>query len=72
MVAGDVTDWSRDSWRVSRDVVYASIMGNPCVPGKRKAMLMDEAMTERLIPAARRQVVAGGLRLAKLLDEALR
>lgn len=72
MVAGDVTDWSRDSWQVSRDVVYASILGDPCASAKRTRLVMDEAMVERLIPAARRQVVAGGLRLAKLLDAALR
>jgi hypothetical protein len=33
---------------------------------------MGEAMVEQLIPAARAQVVKGGLRLAKLLDAALR
>jgi len=72
MAAGNVTDWSRDSWQVSRDVVYASILGDPCAPAKRERPVMDEAMVERLIPAARVQVVKGGLRLAKLLDAALR
>jgi hypothetical protein len=72
MIAGDVTDWSRDSWQVSRDTVYASILGNPCAPSERERAVMDEAIVEQLIPAARAQVVKGGLRLAKLLDAALR
>ena len=71
MVAGDVTDWSRDSWRVSHDIAYGALFADPCAPLPAERPVMDEAMVKRLIPAARRQVVAGGLRLAKLLDAAL-
>ena len=71
IVAGDVTDWSRDSWQVSRDVAYGSLVGDPCDGTNKPRAVMDEAMVERLIPAARAQVVKGGLRLAKLLDAAL-
>ena len=71
LVAGDVTDWSRDSWRVSHDRAYGSMFADPCEESKGPRPVMDEAMVQRLIPVARRQVVAGGLRLAKLLDAAL-
>jgi len=71
MVAGDVTDWSRDSWRVSHDIAYGALFADPCGPLPDERPVMDEAMVQRLIPPARRQVVAGGLRLAKLLDAAL-
>ena len=71
MVAGDVTDWSRDSWRVSHDIAYGALFADPCAPLPAERPVMDEAMVQRLIPPARRQVVAGGLRLAKLLDAAL-
>jgi len=72
MIAGNVTDWSRDSWRVSRDIAYGSLFADPCAPRTGERPVIDEAMVQRLIPTARRQVVAGGLRLAKLLDAALR
>jgi hypothetical protein len=71
LVAGDVTDWSRDSWRVSHDSAYGAMFADPCVETKGPRPVMDEAMVVALIPVARRQVVAGGLRLAKLLDAAL-
>ena len=72
MIAGNVTDWSRDSWQVSRNVAYGSLFADPCSSSAGERPAMDEAMVERLFPAARAQVVKGGLRLAKLLDAALR
>ena len=71
MVAGGVTDWSRDSWRVSHDIAYGTLFADPCAPPPAERPVMNEAMVKHLIPPARRQVVAGGLRLAKLLDAAL-
>lgn len=68
---GTIEDWSRDSWQVARDVVYASAYaGQPCGPVPERATL-DEATLETLVEPARAQVVKGGLRLARLLDEAL-
>jgi hypothetical protein len=67
---GSVEDWSRDSWQVARDVVYGSAYGDPCGPVPERAKL-DEAMIEKLVAPARAQLVKGGLRLARLLDEAL-
>ena len=71
VAAGDVADWSRESWRVAHDAVYASALGgDPCAPSPAKVTL-SEATIERLVPIARREVERGGLRLAKLLDQAL-
>jgi len=71
LARGSVEDWSRESWQVSRDVAYAAALGgNPCAPSPARATL-DEATIARLVPAARAEVVKGGLRLARLLDEAL-
>ena len=67
---GSVEDWSRDSWQIARDVVYGSAYGAPCGPIPERAQL-DEAKIEKLIEPARHQLVKGGLRLARLLDEAL-
>ncbi len=71
MREGSVTDWSRENWAVSRDYAYASVLGDPCGPIPETRPVIDEETTRRLIPIVRRQVVRGGLRLARLLDEAL-
>ncbi|MCM8730475.1 S1/P1 nuclease [Hephaestia sp. GCM10023244] len=68
--AGDVPDWSRETAHVAHDSVYGSAMADPCAPTPAKVVL-DEATIERLVPVAQLQVERGGLRLAKLLDQAL-
>lgn len=70
IAAGGVTDWSRESWQVSHDAVYASVEDDPCAPNPARVR-MDEATIARLVPVARLQVERAGLRLAKLLDRAL-
>lgn len=70
IAAGSIDDWSRDSWRVARDVVYASAFSDPCGPQPERSKL-DDATIARLVAPAREQVLKGGLRLARLLDEAL-
>ena len=71
VAAGSVADWSRESWQVAHDVVYTSALGgDPCAPSPAKVTLSDDTIAG-LVPAARLEVERGGLRLAKLLDEAL-
>ena len=70
IAAGTVTDWSRESWQVSHDATYASVMADPCAPSPARVTL-DEATIRKLVPVARLEVERGGLRLAKLLDGAL-
>ncbi len=71
VAAGTVRDWSRESWQVARDTIYARIDGgDACTPSPARVAL-DEATIEAWVPAARLQVERGGLRLAKELDAAL-
>jgi len=71
LAAGTVADWSRQSWQVSRDAAYATAMGgDPCAPAAGRVSL-DEAQVAKLVPVMRDEVERGGLRLARLLDEAL-
>lgn len=69
--SGTVDDWSRESWRVARDAAYAPLMGDPCAPTPTEPVTLDNEKIEAAIPILRRQVARGGLRLARLLDEAL-
>jgi hypothetical protein len=69
--SGSVEDWSRENWQVARDYTYTTAMGgDPCATGPARARL-DDATVDKLVPVLREQVVRGGLRLARLLDEAL-
>jgi hypothetical protein len=72
MAQGTITDWSRESWEVSKRYAYGSLFQDPCAERPRDAPrpVITEAMVEQLIPVVRRQVARGGLRLARLLDEA--
>ena len=69
--AGTVTDWSRESWEASRSHAYTSLLGDPC--GEKVAVrpTLTEADVQSLIPEVRREILAGGLRLGRLLDDAL-
>lgn len=72
IAAGSVEDWSRQNWEVSRDVAYKTAMGgDPCGPRPDVAKLDNDTITKELVPVAKLQVERAGLRLAKLLDEAL-
>ena len=68
--AGSVEDWARESWAVSRDFAYG-LHGEACGPVSEERVRVGEDDLPRLIPVVRDQVLKGGLRLARLLDEAL-
>ncbi len=72
MAQGTITDWSRESWEMSKEFAYGSLFQDPCAdrPRDAPAPVMTEATVQQLVPVVRRQVERGGLRLARLLDEA--
>ena len=68
---GTTEDWSHENWGVAHDWAYAlALGGDPCGPVPPRAMLSPETI-EKLVEPARLQVLRGGLRLARLLDETL-
>jgi hypothetical protein len=67
---GSVTDWSRESWEVAHQAYAAALGGDGCGPVPTRVK-MDEATIARMAPVSREGVRKGGLRLARLLDEAL-
>ena len=71
MEAGSVEDWSRESWQVSRDVAYTTALGDPCGAKPERAVL-DDAKIATLIAPTRLQVLRGGVRLGRMLNEALK
>lgn len=71
IAAGTTEDWSREAWAVSRDVAYRLALGDPCGPKPTARVRLDEAEIRAAIEPQRLQVTRAGLRLARLLDEAL-
>ena len=70
MRQGNVADWARESWQASHDFAYGTVLADPCGPIPAERPVITEEITRRLVPIVRRQVARGGLRLARLLDEA--
>jgi hypothetical protein len=66
--AGSVEDWSREMWGKARALAYQTLVGDPCGDAPVERPTMDEAKVRALIPEVRRDVVEGGIRLARLLD----
>lgn len=72
LAGGTVEDWSRESWQVARDTVYASAYGgDPCAGQPPERAKLSNETIAALIEPLRLQIERGGLRLARLLDEAL-
>jgi len=71
LAKGSIQDWSRESWEIAKRDVYGSVMADPCAQHTPGTVKMDQATIDRLIPVLRLQIAKGGIRLARLLDEAL-
>ena len=71
IASGSVEDWSREMWGKARELAYGTLIDDPCGPPPAVRPTMDEADVRALVPRVRENVVAGGLRLARLLDDAL-
>jgi hypothetical protein len=70
MRRGDIADWARESWQAAHDYAYGTAYPDPCGPPPAAHPVISEEITRRLVPVVRRQIARGGLRLARLLDEA--
>lgn len=70
---GTVAEWAEQSWRLARDSVYATALdGDPCGAMPKERLVIDEDDVAKLVPVVQRQVKRAGLRLALMLDEALK
>ena len=71
IASGTVEDWSREMWGRARDLAYKTLVGDPCGSGPIERPTLTEAQARELIPEVRTDVVEGGIRLARLIDDAL-
>ncbi|KAB7647465.1 S1/P1 nuclease [Polymorphobacter fuscus] len=72
MAKGNVTDWARESWDVSRTIAYPELRGYPdsCPAKSDMRAMVDEAYLAASRDALRLQVERAGVRLAMLLNGA--
>jgi hypothetical protein len=68
---GTVEEWSREMWLRAKDLAYKTLVGDPCDSDVIGRPTLTEEEVRALIPEVRRDVLAGGLRLARLIDDAL-
>ncbi|QDP20552.1 S1/P1 nuclease [Sphingomonas xanthus] len=68
---GTVEEWSREMWGKARDLAYKTLLTDPCGAEPPERPVLGEAEVNVLIPEVKRNVVAGGIRLARLIDDAL-
>jgi hypothetical protein len=71
LAQGSIEDWSRDSWEIAKTRVYGSVLPDPCGAPVPQDAQIDQVKIQELIPVLRLQIAKGGIRLARLLDEAL-
>ena len=72
VVQGNVRLWSEENWAVSKNIAYPRAMdGDACGAKPTTTVVIDEADVAASRAALRQQVERGGIRLARLLDEAL-
>jgi S1/P1 Nuclease len=73
MAGGGAKEWSAESWQVSRDIAYPRALDTDgCTAVPKTPVTIDEADVAASHEALRGLVTRGGLRLARLLEEALR
>jgi hypothetical protein len=73
IAGGEVADWAQESWSIARDLVYPQAFAHTTsAPGaKPVTVTIDDADLDHDADVAAKRILQGGLRLARVLDEAL-
>ncbi|NBC36539.1 endonuclease [Novosphingobium sp. FSY-8] len=73
LATGGVEDWAKESWAIARDVVYPQVFGHAPAEGEKLSAPVSITAEQNAANAriARDRLTRAGLRLARLLDEAL-
>jgi len=73
LATGQAADWLRESWHVARDFLYPQALDGqpPCSEEKVTAGALTEADIQAAVPIVNGRIERAGLRLARMLDQAL-
>ena len=73
LATGTTDDWLRESWEIGRDFLYPTAFGGkiPCEGKAPREASWPEPAIEASMPIVQERIQRAGLRLARMLDEAL-
>lgn len=72
LATGTPGDWLKESWEAARTVAYPGAFGHdPCAGAHSRELTISEAEARAETPLAAQRLQQAGLRLARVLDEAL-
>ena len=72
IATGDVADWARESYDLGRKFTYTrAFHHDPCVGATPKVVDISAADIQASLPVVRQRLVQAGLRLTRVLDQAL-
>ncbi len=72
IATGDVADWARESYDLSRKFAYThAFHHDPCVGSTPPVVDISDADIYASLPVVRQRIIQAGLRLARVLDQAL-
>jgi len=73
VATGDVADWAQESWALAHDLVYPQVFGHVVAATETtpKEVTLDDKSLDKDAAVAGERILQAGLRLAKVLDEAL-
>jgi len=72
IATGDVADWARESYQIARNFTYArAFRHDPCTGSAPSEVTISQADVRASLPLVRQRLVQAGLRLARVLDQAL-
>ncbi len=72
IATGEVTDWARESYDLGRKFAYTrAFHHDPCVGSTSKIADFSAADMRASLPVVRQRLMQAGLRLARVLDQAL-
>jgi hypothetical protein len=73
IATGDVADWAQESWLIAHDTVYPQVFGKVVSASDKteKNVIVSDGAIAADIPIVRQRLLQAGLRLARVLDEAL-
>jgi hypothetical protein len=72
IATGDVADWARESYDLGRKFAYTrAFHHDPCAGSTPQTIFVSDADIRASLPLVRQRLIQAGLRLAKVLDQAL-
>ena len=72
LAGGTVADWASESWAIAKTFIYPQAFGGAVCKGHHSGpVAISQRQIDAATPIARERLVRAGLRLARVLDEAL-